>query len=68
MAKPYSSCVSGGPSSLPLQTRNEVLERAVEKMVWLGARAGIDADQMIEMLDSGMTAEELLQYVLSLTP
>ena len=53
---------------MPLQTRNEVLERAVEKMVWLGARAGIDADQMIEMLDSGMTAEELLQYVLSLTP
>jgi len=37
-------------------------------VVCLGARAGVDVDQMIEMLDSGMTMEELLRYVLSLMP
>lgn len=45
----------------------EVLERAVAKVVVMGARVGVDADQMIEMLDSGMTVRDLLEYLLSLS-
>jgi hypothetical protein len=45
----------------------EVLERAVAKVVYLGESVGVDTDQMIEMLDHGMTVRELLEYLASLT-
>jgi|SRR5271166_6523434 len=44
----------------------EVLARAVAKVVQVGAKVGVTADQMIALLDAGMTVEELLEYVLSL--
>ena len=46
--------------------RNEVLERAIDKVLRMGASVGVSADQMTEMLDSGMPIEELLRYVVSL--
>ena len=50
----------GGPAP---QT-NEVLEHAVAKVVMVGAKLGVTVDEMIEFLDSGMTVEQLLEYVL----
>jgi|HubBroStandDraft_4_1064222.scaffolds.fasta_scaffold335038_2 hypothetical protein len=48
--------------SIPL-TQKEGLERAVAKVVALGARAGVSADQMIQLLQSGFTVGELLDYL-----
>ena len=45
----------------------EVLERAVAKVVHVAESVGVDTDQMIEMLDHGMTVRELLEYLVSLT-
>jgi hypothetical protein len=41
----------------------QTLERAVEKVVTLAARVGVSADQMIELLKSGLTVGELLGYL-----
>jgi len=41
----------------------EVLERAIVKLVLLGKQAGVDPDRMIELLDSGLTVGELLIYL-----
>ena len=43
-----------------------VLERALAKMVLVGARVGISTDHMIQLLESGMTVRELLEYVMTL--
>ena len=45
----------------PAQKR--ALERAVAKIVALGEQVGVDADQMIELLKSGLTVGELLDYL-----
>ena len=66
MSNRNSSYASGQSSGSCEVARKEVLERAVGKVMCLGARVGIHADQMIEMLDSRMTIEELLRFVLSL--
>jgi len=51
----------------PLASRDqrEVLKRAVAKMVALGEKVGVTTDQMILLLDSGLTVRELLEYLLS---
>jgi hypothetical protein len=56
-----------GDFGSPIQPQHEVLERAVAKVVVMGARVGLDADQMIEMLDSGMTVKDLLEYLMRLS-
>jgi hypothetical protein len=43
-----------------------VLERALAKLVLAGARAGVSTDDMIGLLESGMSVKELLEYVLTL--
>ncbi len=45
--------------------QQEVLKRAVAKMVMLGEQVGVSTDQMILLLDSGLTVRELLEYLLS---
>ena len=40
-----------------------VLERAITKLVLLGRQVGVDPDQMISMLESGMSAIELVEYL-----
>ncbi len=60
---PRASCDSSDPDSC--QPR-DVRAGAVAKMVQMGAKVGVTADTMIELLDAGMTVEELLEYVLSL--
>ncbi len=43
--------------------QHEVLERAVAKLVLLGKRVGVSADQMILLLESGLTVVELVEYL-----
>jgi hypothetical protein len=43
--------------------QQQVLERAVGKMILLGELVGVTADQMILLLESGLTVNELLQYL-----
>jgi len=45
----------------PMQ--KEALQRAVGKIVDLGAQVGVSPDEMIELLKSGMTVGELLEYL-----
>jgi len=62
----YRLSASPDPSE-PLTCRQrEVLERALAKMVLVGARAGVSTDQMIDLLESGMTVKELVEYVFTL--
>lgn len=53
------------PHSTELLTfaQQEVLERAVAKIVLLGDLVGVSADQMILLLNSGLTVAELLEYL-----
>jgi hypothetical protein len=41
----------------------EVLERAVGKMVLLGKQVGVTPDRMILLLESGLTVVDLLEYL-----
>jgi DNA-binding transcriptional regulator YhcF (GntR family) len=43
--------------------QKETLERAVEKVVALAAGVGVSADEIIELLKSGLTVRELLEYI-----
>jgi hypothetical protein len=43
--------------------QQEVLERAVAKIVLLGELVGVSTDQMILLLESGLTVGELLDYL-----
>jgi hypothetical protein len=58
-----ASCDSSDPATI---AQREVLERALAKLVRVGARAGVSTDDMIALLDSGMSVRELLEYVLTL--
>jgi len=43
--------------------QKEALECAVAKIVALGAQSGVSPEQMIELLKSGLTVGELLEYL-----
>jgi hypothetical protein len=43
--------------------QQEVLERAVAKLVLIGELVGVSADQMVLLLNSGLTMSELLEYL-----
>jgi hypothetical protein len=43
--------------------KKETLQRAVAKIVALGAQVGVSVEQMILLLQSGMTVSELLEYL-----
>jgi hypothetical protein len=47
--------------------QQEVLERAVGKIILLGQLVGVSADQMILLLESGLTVSELLEYLAART-
>ena len=50
-----------------LQTDALVLERAVEKLVQLGQQLGATPEDMISLLDSGITAVDLLAFLTART-
>ena len=43
--------------------QKEALQRAVTKIVALGAHVGVNRDQRIRLLESGLTVGELLEYL-----
>lgn len=43
--------------------QQELLERAVAKLVLIGEQVGVSAGQMVLLLESGLTTGELLDYV-----
>ncbi len=43
--------------------QEEVLERAIGKTILLGKKVGVSPDQMILLLESGLTVAELLEYL-----
>lgn len=57
-----ASSDSTGPLALE---REEVLKRAVAKVVVLGQQVGVSADQMIVLLEAGLTVRELLEYLVN---
>jgi hypothetical protein len=56
-----------GPDSFESLTvyQQQVLERAVAKIIVLAEQVGVSTDQMIQMLSAGLTVGELLEYLLS---
>ncbi len=52
------------PESLTA-AQKEVLQRAVAKIVALGAQTGVTADEMIDLLKAGLTVGELLEYLVA---
>ena len=54
----------GDPLSLE---QNETLQSAVAKVVVLGAQVGFSADQLIQLLRSGLTVGELLEVLATRT-
>jgi len=57
-----ASCDSPDPLTI---SQRETLERALAKMVLVGAQAGVSTDQMIKLLEAGLTVRELVEYVLA---
>jgi hypothetical protein len=47
----------------PTYAQPEVLERAIGKLVLLGKQVDVSADQMIQLLESGLTVAELVVHV-----
>lgn len=64
MGEVHSISASGDRSAKPFAMDQEkTLKRAVAKLVVLGAQVGVSADQMILLLESGLTMSELLDYL-----
>jgi len=63
-AELYLSAVLRPDLAEPLTcAQKETLQRAVTKIVALGEQVGVSADQMVELLQAGLTVGELLQYL-----
>ncbi len=64
MSHTHTTFSAGSAVSEPLSfTQREVLERAVAKVVLMGEGVGVSPDQMILLLQSGLTVRELLDYL-----
>jgi hypothetical protein len=42
----------------------EILKSAVSKLVAWGEQLGVGADQMVQLLESGLSVAELLEYLI----
>jgi hypothetical protein len=62
-----SSAACHDPTEPLTLAQKEALQRAVAKVVELGAQVGVDTDQMILLLQSGLTVGELLDYLAART-
>ena len=64
----YLKAESGGDQAESLApSEKQGLQRAVAKIVAFGAESGVTPDQMIELLKSGLTVAELLEYLAART-
>jgi hypothetical protein len=57
----------GGPGESLTMAQKEALECAVAKIVAFGVQVGVSSEQMIQMLQSGLTVGEPWQYLASRT-
>ena len=62
-----TAAMSGDLAEPLTLAQKEELQRAVAKVVALGAQVRVSADQMIELLKSGLTVGELLDYLAART-
>ena len=53
---------SSSQDPLTIEQR-QILEGALAKIVLMGEQVGVSADQMIKLLDAGMTVRELLEFI-----
>jgi hypothetical protein len=60
---PLTPAPSADESEPLTLAQKEALQRAVVKVVALGTQVGVSADEMIELLKSGLTVRELLEYL-----
>jgi len=68
MTEPDLRAASSRDEAEPLTAaQKEALQRAVVKVVALGAQVGVSAEQMIDLLKSGLTVRELLEYLAART-
>jgi len=58
-----TAAASHDPAESLTPAQKETLQRAVGKVIALGAQVGVSADQMIEMLKAGLTVGELIEYL-----
>jgi len=58
-----TAAMSGDLAEPLTLAQKEELQRAVAKVVALGAQVRVSADQMIELLKSGLSVGELLEYL-----
>jgi hypothetical protein len=64
----YLRAESGGDRTESLApSEKQGLQRAMGKIVAFGAESGVTPDQMIELLKSGLTVAELLEYLAART-
>jgi len=56
------AAVNHDPASLSF-AQKEALQSAVAKIVAFGAQVGVSTDQMIQLLQSGLTVGELLEVL-----
>jgi len=59
---PMANMNSSGSSTCEQQ---KVLRSAVAKVVRLAEQVGVGPDQMIQLLEEGLTVRELLEYLVS---
>ena len=59
----FVSGISEDHSGAQALEQQEVLRRAVAKVVMLGEQVGVSTDQMISLLEEGLTVRELLEYL-----
>ncbi len=62
--RPVPAGQPDAPDSLSVEDK-QTLERAVAKILVLGDQVGVSADEMIHLLQGGLTVRELLEYLLS---
>ncbi len=64
------SAVTSAPDAVESLTYAEerVLERALAKLILLGGHVGVDAGQMIALLESGLSMLELVEYLATRNP
>jgi hypothetical protein len=61
------AAASGNFAESLTMAQKEALQCAVAKIVAFGAQVGVSTEEMIQMLQSGLTVGELLQYLASRT-
>jgi uncharacterized protein YoaH (UPF0181 family) len=65
--KPMETHLSTNTNAEPVEAltydQEMVLERAITKLVLLGRQVGVEPDQMISLLESGLSVVELVEYM-----